>query len=389
MNPATSRSPRGLATARPNPRDATLEHAAGRLFTAHRLLPETDPLLVGVSGGADSMALLHFLAEHRARTGLPAGGLRVAHVNHRLRGAESDADAAFVRGAAGALGLRYSEASVDPGVGRGARRGAGRGSRDGRPPSGSPEERARTLRYGALAAMAAAAGASRLAVAHTADDQAETILFRLVRGAGLRGLSGMRPRGRVHGLEVVRPLLTTTREQVLDFLRRRGASYRLDATNESLDPSRNFIRHEVLPRLRERLNPAVRDALLRSGALLAEADAYLEARARRALPRVLRAREPGKIALDAQCLLHYPKVLQSYLFRCALRELNGEVLDLSASHIEALLTLLRSPTGSSADIPGGVRARRDRGGVLRLIRAREPQVPEGPSKTGVPRPDGR
>jgi tRNA(Ile)-lysidine synthase len=368
VDPATSRSPRGLATARPNPRDATLEHAAGRLLTARRLLPEAGPLLVGVSGGPDSMGLLHLLAAHRERTGLPAEGLHVAHVNHRLRGADSDTDAAFVRGTAGALGLPFSEASVEPGVG---------------------EERARALRYGALAAMAAAAGASRLAVAHTADDQAETILFRLVRGAGLRGLSGMRSRGRVHGLEVVRPLLTSTREQVLDYLRRHGVAYRLDATNESLDPSRNFLRHEVLPRLRERLNPAVRDALLRSGALMAEADAYLEARARRAFPRVLRSREPGKITLDAGALLLYPKVLQKYLFRCALRELNGEVLDLSASHIEALLSLLRSTTGSSADIPGGVRARRDRGGVLRLIRTLEPQVPEGPSKTGVPRPDGR
>ncbi len=373
MNSATTRSPRGLTTARPNPRDATLEHAAGRLLEAGRLLPETGPLLVGVSGGPDSVALLQFLVEHRARTRLPAGGLHVAHVNHGLRGAESDADAAFVRESAGALGLPFSGASVDPGTA----------------PGRSPEERARTLRYRALAAMAAAAGASRLAVAHTADDQAETILFRLVRGAGLRGLSGMRPHGRVHGLEVVRPLLATTREQVLDYLRRRGIAFRLDLTNESLDMSRNFLRHEILPRLRDRLNPAVRDALLRSGALVAEADAYLEARARRALPRVLRAREPGKIALDAPSLLLYPKVLQKYVFRCALRELNGEVLDLSASHIEALLTLLRSSTGSSADIPGGVRARMDRGGVLRLIRAREPRAPEGPSNTGVQRPDGR
>ena len=384
MNPATSRSPRGLATPRPNPRDATLEHAAGRLLEARRLLPEAGPLLVGVSGGPDSMALLHFLVGYRARTGLPAGGLHVAHVNHRLRGAESDADAAFVREAAAALGLPCSEASVDPGAER------ANGAARGRPGRGvAPEEWARALRYGALAAMAAPAGASRLAVAHTADDQAETILFRLVRGAGLRGLSGMRPRGRVHGLEVVRPLLTTTREQVLDYLRRRDVAFRLDLTNESLDLSRNFLRHEILPRLSERLNPAVRDALLRSGALMAEADAYLEARARRALPRVLRAREPGKIALDARSLLLYPKVLQKYLFRCALRELNGEVLDLSASHIEALLTLLRSSTGSSADITGGVRARKDPGGVLRLTRAREPQAPERPSKTGVPRPDGR
>lgn len=341
---------------------------------ARRLLPESGPLLVGVSGGPDSMALLHFLASYHARTGLPAGGVHVGHVNHHLRGEASDADAAFVRAAAAARDLPFAEASVDP-------------DRRRREYGESREQAARSLRYEALGAMAAEAGAAppagaatvpvpaRVAVAHTADDQAETILFRLVRGSGLRGLSGMRPRGRVHGVDVVRPLLTTTRDQVLDYLRRHGVASCIDATNESLDPSRNFLRHEILPRLRDRLNPAVHDALLRGGTLFAQADAYLEARARRALQHVARAREPGKIALDAALLLHYPNVLQKYLFRCALQELNGEVLDLSASHIEALLSLLRSPTGRSADIPNGVRARRDPDDVLWLIRTREPRAP--------------
>ncbi len=376
MNPTTSRTPRGLRAPRPNPRDATLEHAAERLLTRRRLLPEAGPLLVGVSGGPDSMALLQCLAAHRERTGLPPGGIHVGHVNHHLRGEASDADAAFVRAAAAALGLPFAEASIDPSERR-------------RTYGESREEAARSLRYEALAAMAAGAGAARLAVAHTADDQAETILFRLVRGSGLRGLSGMRARGRVHGVDVVRPLLTTTREQVLEYLSRRGVAYRVDATNESLDASRNYLRHEILPRLRERLNPAVCAALIRGGALFAEADAYLTARARRALDRVVRAREPGKIVLDAVLMLHYPNVLQRYLFRGALRELNGEVLDLSAAHVEALLSLLRSPTGKTADIPNGVRARKDRGNVLWLIQAREPQGSEGPSNTGDPRPTGR
>ena len=360
MKSATPDIPRGLRAARPNPRDATLEVAALRLIEARHLLPSSGPLVVGVSGGPDSMALLHFLLDHRARSGAPADGIVVAHVNHRLRGAESDGDAAFVRAQCEARGVRFVEVPVDA-----AARPRGRGV--------SREQAARALRYDALREVAAREGADRVAVAHTADDQAETILFRLVRGSGLRGLGGMRPRDRVHGVTVVRPLLGTTRAQVLGYLERHRVSHRTDSSNESTVPSRNYLRHEILPRLEERLNPAVRDALIRSGALFAEADAYLRARARRALPRVLRSRGEGKIALDAGALRDYPKPLRKYVLRCALRELDGEAIDQSAAHIDALLSLLGSPTGKATVLPNGVRARRERGDVLRIVRMREPE----------------
>jgi len=381
MQPDALDTPRGLRAARPNPRDATLEVAALRLLEARGLLPEAGsaaggpagacpaagPLVVGVSGGPDSMALLHFLLGHRARTGAPPGGLIAAHVNHGLRGGESDADAAFVREWCEARGVATVEAAVDP-------------ERRRRERHESREQAARVLRYEALRGIAAREGTDCVAVAHTADDQAETILFRLVRGSGLRGLAGMRPRDRVHGVTVVRPLLTTTRAQVLDYLARHAVPHRIDSTNDTTIPSRNFLRHEILPRLRERLNPAVREALLREGALFAEADAYLMSRARRAFPRVLREREPGKIALDAAGLRAYPKPLRKYLLRYALRELDGEVIDQSAAHIDALLSLLGSPSGKAIELPNGVRARRERGGVLRLIRMGEPERPDPPSK---------
>lgn len=374
MKSSAPDTPRGLRAARPNPRDATLEVAASRLLEARRLLPAAGPLLVGVSGGPDSMALLHFLLAHRAAAGVTGGGIVAAHVNHGLRGADADADAAFVRAQCAAWGVRAVEASVDAGA-----RPRGRGT--------SREQAARALRYGALRELAAREGAERVAVAHTADDQAETILFRLVRGSGLRGLAGMRAVDRVHGVTVVRPLLEATRAQVLDYIARHAIPHRLDATNADTAASRNYLRIEILPRLRERLNPAVREALLREAALFAEADAYLEARARRALPRVLRGRAGAggggggaeKIVLDAARLRAYPKLLRKYLLRCALRELDGEALDQSAAHIDALLSLLGSPSGKSVGLPNGVRARRERGDLLEIVRSGEPDGPEPPS----------
>lgn len=367
MEPDTLKPPRGLGTPRPNPRDANLEWAAGRLMEDPRLLPRQGPLLVGVSGGPDSMALLHYLMARRTRTGLPADGLVAGHVNHGLRGAGAEADEAFVLARCRAWGIPCLAARVEP-------RARQREKHE------SLEQASRALRYAALREMAGRSGAHRVAVAHTADDQAETILFRLVRGSGLRGLSGMRPVDRAHGVTVVRPLLTTTRAQVLDYLARHEVEHRVDPTNESLGPSRNYLRREILPRLSERLNRSLRETLLREGALFGEADAYLESRARRVLSRIRLEHAPGKIVLDAARLRLYPKVLQKYLFRNALRELRGEVLDLSSAHVEALLALLGSPSGASADIPDGVRARRERGDVIQLLRGHEPDRPGSQSK---------
>jgi len=181
---------------------------------------------VGVSGGPDSVALLDFLRLYHERTGSPPGGIVAAHVNHGLRGAESDADEAFVNELANREGLRFLVSRVDPALRRSAQ-------------GESPEQAARALRYEALREMAARVGGDRAAVAHTADDQAETVLLRLIRGAGLAGLAGMQPRRRVHGLLVVRPLLTTTREQVLPLV--------MDLLNPSPDQGWRGLERRALP----------------------------------------------------------------------------------------------------------------------------------------------
>ena len=350
---------RTLKIRNPNPRDARLEYHAARALESGRLLSGSSSLLVAVSGGPDSVALLHFLKLHRERSGAPAA-ITVGHVDHALRGEESAADAAFVRDLAASWGVPHLEemAPLAP---------------------GASEEACRRARYDALRAMALRSGADRIATAHTADDQAETVLLRLARGAGLRGLSGMPARGMVRGVKVIRPFLGVTREQVLDYLGRQGLAYRTDSTNLSSRAARNFVRREIVPRMRERVNPRVREALLRAADAIREADAYLEAEARRAFPEVLRQKAPGEIRLDAGALLGYPKTLRTYLLRLAVQEVSGTVRDLATTHIDSLLSLVRSGSGKSVDLPGGLRARRERDRVVLTLEipehTREPHHP--------------
>jgi len=366
MDTPSLKPPRGSKAARPNPRDERLELRAERLIAEHELIPREGALVVGVSGGPDSVALLDFLVGYRARSGAPGGEIIAAHVNHGLRGEESDGDQAFVESLAGRLGTRFMTARIE------ASKLRERGD--------SIETASRKLRYAALRRMAAAARTTRIAVAHTSDDQAETVLLRLIRGAGLTGLSGMLPLRKIHGLDVIRPLLTTTREQVLEYLDQRGLlEYRMDSSNLSTDPRRNFVRLEILPRIRT-MNPSIRDTLLREAARFREVDAYLAAEASLALPGLYRSREAGKIELDAEGLLHYPVLLCKYILRYALQELNGEALDLSTAHIDALHSLLASSPGRSVDVPMGIRARRERGKVVLRKREREPERAEAPSK---------
>jgi len=312
------------------------------------------------------VALLDILVAYRERHGAPQGGLVAGHVNHSLRGEESEADAAFVGELAVRLGVRFMSSRIDP-VTRQRERGE------------SLEEAARKLRYRELRRMAAEAGCDRVAVAHTADDQAETILLRLIRGAGIAGLSGMRPLQKLHGLEVARPFLTATKRRVLEYLSRRGLEHREDSSNQTTDPRRNFVRLELLPRIRM-MNPSIQETLLRESALFAEVDGYLAAEAGRVLPGVLISRERGKIELDAAGLLLYPEVLRKYIFRYVLRELNEDTLDLSTAHISALHSLLTSRSGRAADFPMGIKARRERGALVFTKREGEPEGAKAPSK---------
>jgi len=220
------------------------------------LAPPGGRVVVAVSGGLDSMALLRVLSELAPALDWE---LVVAHYNHRLRGSESDGDERFVREAAGALGLEFRSGRAKAGELRAARKK-------------SVEMACREARHAFLAEIARAAGASRIALAHHADDQAELFLLRLVRGAG-QGLAGMSPEDPSpidSGVSLVRPFLECSRAELVEFVEREGIRFREDSSNASREHERNRVRREVIPFLNETFERKVASALRKSQQIVAD-----------------------------------------------------------------------------------------------------------------------
>ena len=266
---------------------------------------------VAVSGGADSVCLLHVLLE----LGWPC--LTVLHLDHGLRGEESRADAAFVRELARALGLAVvaREASL--------------------PTDGNLEQNARRARLSFFRETIASGVVDRVAVGHTRSDQAETVLFRLLRGSGTAGLAGVRP---VTADGIVRPLIEVERGDVEAYLRARGIAWREDSTNASRRFARNRIRHELIPQLVREWNPEVVSALART-AELAEADEqYWAAEVERRLP--------GEPVLKASELAALPEAVARRLIRRAIERAKGDLLGVGFHHIDGVLRLARGASGS-------------------------------------------
>ena len=303
-----------------------------------------DRVVCALSGGADSMAMLWCLHSLQAELGITVSA---AHFNHRLRGAEADRDEAFVRAFCAGHGIALTVGSADV-----AKYAAAHGK--------SVEEAARECRYAFLQALPC----DKLATAHTADDNAETVLLHLLRGSGLRGLCGIPPR---RG-SIVRPLLSVTREQVAAFLRAESIAWVEDSTNAEEFCARNRLRRRVLPELRA-LSPQLSGHLSTQSRLLREEDAYLDE-----LAAALLREEDGVFACAP--LREAPPVLQ----RRALRLMTRRVLpqDVTFAHIAALQALLVSPDPSAqCDLPGGFIARRRYDG-LELTHPSPETFPETP-----------
>jgi tRNA(Ile)-lysidine synthase len=310
-------------------------------------------VLVAVSGGADSVALLRALCGS-GQAG--EGRLIVAHFNHCLRGAESEADEAFVAELAQQLGLQLvaGKAAGDLAAG-----GSGEGV----------EGAARQARYEFLASAAGQVGARYVATAHTADDQVETVLFNILRGTGLAGLAGIpRIRKLREATTIVRPLLDVTRGEVLDYLQSLGQPYRDDSSNRQENYTRNRIRLQLLPMLEREFNPRVREALLRLARIGSEADQRLDAEVRERAKQAVRA-IPGGVDIQADALRD--GLFGRYLLMHVWREMGWPLQDMSFEKWEQLCGLAEPSLASQAQpaqiFPGGVRAERS-AAVLRLTR---------------------
>jgi tRNA(Ile)-lysidine synthase len=295
---------------------------------------------VGLSGGPDSVALADALA------GLaPSRRLRIvaAHLDHGLRPGSAD-DARFCAELARRLGVVSRSATTAV-----------------RPLRGGVEDAAREARYAFLRAVAREEGALAIAVAHTRDDQAETVLLRLLRGSGSLGLAGMRPRSG----DVIRPLLGVSRAEVVDYLAVRGLAWREDPTNADPAFLRNRVRRELLPYLETRFNPALRATLARTGALLADDADALAGEAAKLLGQARRADGDG-LLLSCDALRGAPRAVARLALRQALVEAGG-ARGVAAVHLERLLGLAAQHAGAARrlELPG----RREavaRYGVLRI-----------------------
>jgi tRNA(Ile)-lysidine synthase len=316
----------------------------------HRLLQPGDRVAVAVSGGADSVALLRALLELRQELGLV---LSVVHFHHGIRGAEADADQNFVRELSERFGLELHT-------------GAAQVPTHAREQKSSLETAARELRHQWFAALLAQGKADKVATAHTLDDQAETVLMRLLRGTGSRGLAAIYPEQ--HEKRLVRPLLAVTRREVEAYLTALGQPWREDSTNRDLTHTRNRVRHELLPLLDRQFNPAIRQTLGDLAEMArAEAD-FWNAEASLVLSKLMLPGKPSRsgrttsgdasrtLAIDLAGLQSLPLALQ----RQVLYQIGGQVgITLEFKHIQQLTELADGKrVGRRVPLPGAFAATR-------------------------------
>jgi len=311
-----------------------------KLISEHRLITRGGKLVVAVSGGPDSVCLLHILLDLRDKLGIR---LHVAHLNHGLRGAESDADASYVADLAKRLGL---PATVEQREVKAYQRSKRL----------SLEEAARAVRYSYLGGVAKATGAESVAVGHTLDDHIETILMHLIRGSGTRGLRGLQPcsqwRSGKAAVTVLRPLLEVNREETAAYCRHYRLKPRLDTSNLSLSPLRNRIRQQLIPLL-ESYNPQVTDALLRTARIAADDLAVLEEDALKVRRNVVKE-QGNTVILDKERFLKLPPALQRHLLRSAIEKRLGNLMDIESRHIEEIMAARHKPAGKIIALPDGL-----------------------------------
>ena len=321
-------------------------------------------MVVAASGGPDSTALVHGLAALRPDLSLT---IHLAHLNHRLR-PEAAEDAAFVAAMGRALGLEHHQDGADPRT-LAAREGL------------SIEDASRRLRYEFLVGVAHDSGASVIATGHTLDDQAETVLMRLLRGSGLDGLAGIPPVRESGGVRIVRPLIETARAEVEAYIRSVGAQWREDATNRDLAILRNRIRRVLLPIL-EGYNPDVKQALARVAALLRDEADAIETLGAAQIAGVLSG-DPPAVQVAVSPFARLPVALQRRALRGAVRRVRGNLRATRFVHIEGARHLvLEGQVGSWLSLPGGVR-------IARLtdtaeVTVGEPAPPPGVYRLPVP-----
>lgn len=323
-----------------------------RYILQHEMMQEGDHVLVGVSGGADSLALLLVLKALAGELGIR---LSVITVHHGIRGNSADEDVAFVKQLCEALNLPCFAVSVNvPELV--AERGL------------SEEEAGRILRYQCYEEIGRAQGCSVLALAHHKDDQCETVLHHLMRGSSLRGLSGMAPVREQGSMKLVRPFLQSGRDEIEAWLMEKGQAWRTDETNFETTYTRNYIRHSLIPDMNEKGNLHASDHIVQAADDLREVQAYLEQEAEKWLEKMgcnsaMRCNARGDndtaeciIKLPAEALLELSPVISREVLILAIRKICGGQLpqNIGRVHLQQIMSLCRGENNRWIRIPGSV-----------------------------------
>ncbi len=294
----------------------------------HRMFSAGDRVLVAVSGGPDSVAMLHALHEHSSELGI---SLHVAHLNHQIRGEQSNLDEDFVRNLAHSLHLPVTVERVDvPALRVEMKMGV--------------EEAARVARHKFLQDTAAELHSDKIAIGHTADDRAESALLNIIRGCGVDGLGSIRP---VSGY-IVRPLVETSRKQVEAYIAEHSLPYRIDESNEDTTYARNRVRHDLLPSLERDFNPEIRSALVRLAEIASAQSELIEDMAQSA-----RLEIGCEDSLDAILLIRLPEALQYELLRREIRRVKGDLQDVTFEQTRGILDAIREGGDFTITLPPG------------------------------------
>ncbi len=345
-------------------------------ISAKKMISGGDRIIIGVSGGPDSMALLHFLVNN-----FPKNKFHVCHLNHKLRGKESDRDEMLVRRQCSKLGLKASFLSKDAALY--AKRS-----------KLSLEEAGRRLRYEFFNRTANRIRAKKIALAHTADDNAETFLMRLVRGAGLKGFCAIPAKNG----KVIRPLIDVWKSEVIEYCQENGLDFCVDSTNMESKQFRNKIRNELIPIL-WKYNPNIKEVLINTVNMLSEGFDYIETAAQKTLThrfagpplparpgRALGEGQGVRVSLSKLAKLH--PALKTQTVRSCIEKVKGDLKDISYKHVRDILGLKKG----QLHLPGGVFAVADNGTLKITIKKPKAQAADrfferlkipGSSRTGV------
>ncbi len=320
---------------------------AERTIKKYGMLSEGEMVLIGVSGGSDSVFLLHLLHHLKEKYQL---SLHVAHLNHGFR-KEAVKEFDFVKKLTKNLEIPFTGKTADvPSYAKKKRL--------------SKQEAAREARHFFFKEVVKEIGADKIALGHTADDQAETFLMRMIRGSGARGMGGMSPcyKFTVHSSQfaVIRPLIEIGRKEIIDYLKKERIPYIKDPSNISNVYLRNRIRNELIPYIEKRYNPKAKETFTHNARILRDEESFLEDYTRRVLPDILTLRKKGRIEILLKSFLMLDKAIQRRLVRIIIEELKGSLKGFSMKHINGVLeSIATGQTGRKINLPKGVVIQRD------------------------------